>query len=96
VLAQYEHIEAIPDDAAQWRVQVRGAAALAASLAAQRADAVLFRRLATLRTDVPLEEPLAALRWSGPDESALAGLAERWGDATLLDRALARAKRGGR
>jgi 5'-3' exonuclease len=94
VLAQYEHIEAIPDDAAQWRVQVRGAAALAASLAAQRADALLYRRLATLRTDVPLTETLADLRWSGPDDAALAGLAERWGDANLLDRARSRAKRG--
>jgi hypothetical protein len=37
---------------------------------------------------------LADLRWSGPDDAALAGLAERWGDANLLDRARSRAKRG--
>jgi 5'-3' exonuclease len=93
VLAVYEHIERIPAAAADWRVKVRGADSLAAALAAQRDDAILFRRLATLRTDVPLRESLADLRWSGPDEPALAGLAQRWGDSNLLDRALARAKR---
>jgi hypothetical protein len=49
--------------------------------------------VAPIRTDVPLRESLADLRWSGPDEPTLAGLAHRWGDTNLLDRALARAKR---
>jgi 5'-3' exonuclease len=87
LLAAYEHLEAIPLAAADWRVAVRGAEALAASFAARRDDALLFRRLATLRTDVPLSEPLEDLRWRGPDASALAALAEQWGDGVIVDRA---------
>lgn len=66
VLAHYGHLEAIPDDAGAWTVAVRGAAALAASLAAGRSEANLYKRLATLRTDVPLAESLEQLRWRGP------------------------------
>src|SRR5262249_44342094 len=40
VLARWEHLESIPDDAAAWQVPVRGADALAASLRAHRADAL--------------------------------------------------------
>jgi 5'-3' exonuclease len=66
VLAHYGSLDAIPDDPRAWTVAVRGADALAASLAAQRDDARLYRRLATLRTDVPLAEDVDALRWRGP------------------------------
>ncbi len=65
VLAVYEHIEAIPDDAGAWRLQVRGADRLAAALASRRVEAALYKRLATLRTDVPPAEPLAELEWRG-------------------------------
>ena len=51
VLAHYEHVDAIPDDAADWAVSVRGAAKLAATLASTRGAARLFLDLATLRTD---------------------------------------------
>lgn len=87
VLAHYRHLEAIPDDAAAWQVQVRGAVALAASLRAQRDDAMLYRRLATLRTDAPLAESVDDLRWGGirrPDLEALCAeldfdrFLERW------------------
>jgi 5'-3' exonuclease len=74
VLAHYRHLEAIPDDAASWPVAVRGSGALAASLAAQRQDALLYRRLATLRTDVPLAEGLDDLHWRGPRRSELGEL----------------------
>ena len=40
VLGAYEKLEAIPADAAAWRVAVRGAPALAASLAAHRTEAL--------------------------------------------------------
>lgn len=93
VLAHYEHLEAIPADAAEWDVKVRGAAALALTLNAQRDDALLFRRLATLRTDVPLQEAAADLRWQGPDERALRALADEWGDPALVQRALKLAER---
>jgi 5'-3' exonuclease len=87
VLGAYEKLESIPADAATWRVPVRGAAALAASLAAHRTEAFLFRKLATLRVDVPLEESLDGLRWRGPDIGALTALAEQWGDGAVVERA---------
>jgi 5'-3' exonuclease len=93
VLGVYGTIDAIPDDAGQWRVAVRGAAALAASLAAHRAEALLFRRLATLRTDVPLGESLEDLSWRGPDAEALGALAQLWGDDAIVERALRLARR---
>ncbi len=51
VLAHYRHLEAIPAAAGQWEVTVRNSPALAATLAAQRPQALLFKTLATLRTD---------------------------------------------
>ena len=51
VLARYEHLEAIPPTAADWDVDVRGAAKLAATLGHRRDAAELFLDLATLRTD---------------------------------------------
>jgi len=87
VLAEYSHIEAIPAAAADWRIEVRGADALAANLVAHRDDALLFRKLAILRTDVPLKETLTDVRWRGPDTRALAALAEEWRDTSLVDRA---------
>jgi 5'-3' exonuclease len=74
VLAKWGHIEAIPDDPAAWHVNVRGAAALADSLRAQRKEAMLYRTLTTLRTDAPIDASLAHLAWRGPDEAALAAL----------------------
>jgi len=66
VLARYEHIEAIPADAAAWDIEVRGAKKLAATLAAQMDLALLFRDLATLRTDIPLFGSVDELAWRGP------------------------------
>jgi 5'-3' exonuclease len=80
VLARYGRLEDIPDDASDWDVKVRGAAALAANLAAAREDALLYRTLATLRTDVPLKESLQNLRYRGPDDT-LAALCEEVGES---------------
>lgn len=73
-LAHYGHVEAIPDNPAQWAVKIRGAKALAESLAEHREAALLYRRLATLRTDVPLGETLADLRYGGHRPSELAAV----------------------
>jgi 5'-3' exonuclease len=86
LLAEYEHLEDIPDDAADWRVRPRGAARLAETLAARREDALLYRTLATLRTDVPLAEDLDALAWRGADRAALEKVCERLDDPSLLER----------
>jgi 5'-3' exonuclease len=66
VLARYEHLEHIPADPAKWEVGVRGAARLAATLSAQRDDALLFRHLATLVRDVPGLGAVDDWRWRGP------------------------------
>lgn len=65
VLSAYPHLEDIPDDGAAWKVKVRGAEKLAATLAAHRKEATLYRTLATLRYDAPLKESLDALEWKG-------------------------------
>jgi 5'-3' exonuclease len=66
VLAHYGHLEAIPDDPADWEVAVRGAASLAAVLADGRDDALLFRTLATLVRDAPTSASVDDLEWRGP------------------------------
>jgi 5'-3' exonuclease len=68
VLARYEHLESIPDSAGDWEVPIRGSGPLAATLAAQRDLALLFRDLATLRTDPPVIDSVDELRWAGPAE----------------------------
>jgi 5'-3' exonuclease len=86
VLARYRHLEAIPDQEAQWDVAVRGAAALAQSLREQREEAVLYRRLATLRTDVPLTEATEDLRWLGARRAELTELCQEIGDERFVER----------
>ena len=65
VLAHYGHLESIPDNASEWKVAVRGAAALAESLREHRDVVGLYRTLATLREDTPLVETLEDLEWKG-------------------------------
>jgi 5'-3' exonuclease len=95
VLREYVHIEHIPDDAAQWRVQVRGGAALAGTLAAARPAAELYCKLATLRRDVPLTESVDNLAWRGPDLQSLTALAAELGDERIVDMAKERASQRG-
>lgn len=86
VLARYEHLEMIPDDASQWSVAVPGAAALAASLHEHREAALLYRQLATLRADVPLLEDIEGLRWTGARRAELVSLCAELADEGLLER----------
>jgi 5'-3' exonuclease len=73
LLARYGHLDRIPADEAEWDVEVRGAARLAANLRDNLEEAGLYRHLATLRRDVPLQESLADLEWKGvPRERFLA------------------------
>jgi len=65
LLRTYGHLDAIPPNAREWRVDVRGADRLATTLATRVKDAVLYRTLATLVKDVPLAETLDDLRWRG-------------------------------
>lgn len=65
VLAQYKHIEAIPDDPNQLGLGLGRATTLLENLRTNYKDALLFRELSTLRTDVPLKESITDLKWQG-------------------------------
>jgi 5'-3' exonuclease len=86
LLTQWKHIPAIPDDPAAWRVSVRGADKLAATLRAHRAEATLYTTLATLRLDCPIPCDLEAMRWTGPDRPALAAICDELGLAPSVIR----------
>jgi 5'-3' exonuclease len=77
LIGTYAHIEAIPDQPMRWTVKPRGALQLAATLAAQRQEALFYRRLATLVDTVPLAESLDELRFRGVPR----GRFEAWCDA---------------
>jgi 5'-3' exonuclease len=76
VLARWIHVEAIPADARAWDVKVRGADALAASLAEHREVVGLYKRLATLREDAPIPCAIDDLAWRGVDGPLLAALCD--------------------
>ena len=83
VLSVYGSIDKIPDDPKQWTVSLRGADKLAATLAAQRTEATLYRTLATLRTDCPIVCDPDALAWRGPDPAALDAIAVELGVGSI-------------
>jgi 5'-3' exonuclease len=66
VLAKFLHLEFIPEDCREWRVNAANASALAGTLFRERKLALLFRELATLRTDIELFDDVDHLRWVGP------------------------------
>jgi len=66
VLAKFLHIESIPMDCREWRVNAANASALADTLCREKDRAMLFRTLATLRSDIALFDDVDQLRWDGP------------------------------
>jgi len=76
VLAKFRHLEAIPADWREWKVNAANASNLAATLSSERDLALLFRTLATLRTDIELFEDVEQLKWNGPTP-ALEAIAAR-------------------
>jgi 5'-3' exonuclease len=76
VLSRFKHLEDIPPDAREWRVNVTSPVALAKTFAENRDKAFLFRDLATLRTEIALFGSVDDLLWSGPT-SAFPALAAR-------------------
>ncbi|MDC0711481.1 5'-3' exonuclease H3TH domain-containing protein [Stigmatella sp. ncwal1] len=86
LLTAYGHLEAIPAEAADWKVRPRGAERLAATLREHREEALLYRRLATLVTDAPLKESLAALAWKGVPRATFEALCDGLGVTTLKSR----------
>ena len=87
MLSHYDHIENIPDAHDDWAPKVRGAAGLAATLAAERELALLFRRIATVRTDAPVSDSVDELAWRGP-RAGFEGLCGSIGAENLFDRAM--------
>jgi 5'-3' exonuclease len=83
VLSRFNHLETIPLDSREWRVNVMYPAALAKTLAEDRDKAFLFRDLATLRTDIQLFDSIEELRWNGPTPS-FPSLAARLDSAVTL------------
>jgi 5'-3' exonuclease len=91
LLVRYEHIEQIPDDGRLWDVPgLRGADRLAATLAAGREVAALFKVLATLRTDAKVGK-VDDWRWTKP-KRRFAEWCDRFGSPRLLQRAQSLAK----
>ena len=92
ILAHYLHIDAIPDDVADWDPEVtrsvRSAPKLAARLAAERETALLFRVLATLRIDRTLLGDVDELCWRGPGPG-FADMCRYLRDPALADRVAA-------
>ena len=76
VLARFEHLERIPADWREWKVNAHNAASLAATLERERDQALLFRDLATLRTDIDVFTSVDELAWNGPTP-AFTAMAER-------------------
>jgi len=83
LLGAYEHLENIPEHAHQWKVKPRGALQLAATLAAHRQDAVLYRTLATLVETVPLAESFDELRFQGVPRPEFEAWCELLGVTTM-------------
>jgi 5'-3' exonuclease len=86
VLRAYGHLETIPREARAWKVDVRGADRLAATLAAEMKNALLYRKLATLISDVPLAEELKDLEWHGVPRAAFRAWCEALRATDLYDR----------
>ena len=93
ILAKFVHLESIPLDSREWRVNAANASALADALSRERERALLFRTFATLRTDIALFNNVDQLRWNGPTP-AFAALAARLDAArTEARRSVARRSR---
>jgi 5'-3' exonuclease len=92
LLYRYSRLEDIPEDPANWDIDVPRASHLASTLSDRRQDVQLYRQLATLRTDVPLVEDLEDLRWNGLNQDELEALCEEIGDDDFLSYVSARKK----
>jgi 5'-3' exonuclease len=71
VLAKFLHLESIPADWREWKVNAANAATLSRTLTEQHDRALLFRDLATLRTEIPLFEAVDQLEWRGSTAEAV-------------------------
>jgi 5'-3' exonuclease len=83
LIGAYQHIEEIPADSSAWKVKLRGAPQLAATLVDGRDAAMLYRRLATLVDNVPIAESLEDLRFVGVPRDRFQSWCDELGVARL-------------
>jgi 5'-3' exonuclease len=86
LLAKFESLENIPDDARAWPPSIRGADRLAKTWREGREAAFLYRTLTRLTTDVPLPETLDDLRWQGVPQKRFEEFCARVGAGELQKR----------
>jgi 5'-3' exonuclease len=87
VLARFEHLETIPENVADWHVDVRSAGRLNATLRDRWSEAQLFRHLATLATDAPLPQRNPDdLLWRGAPRREFTALCAELGQPRLAER----------
>jgi len=66
VLFAYGHLEQIPTDVSEWKLDVRGASKLVRTLCDHFEEALLFRRIATIDVEVDTIDSVDELEWTGP------------------------------
>jgi 5'-3' exonuclease len=86
VLAVHHRIDEIPEDPERWRVSVRAAQRLAATLSLRRREALHARDLLVLRDDAPIRDDVDDLEWRGADRVAVEDLGRRLADDTVVRR----------
>jgi 5'-3' exonuclease len=86
LLRAFEHLEGIPLDPRAWPPAIRQADRLAATLAREMPQALLYRKLATLVDDVPLAESFEDLAWAGVPRQAFEAWCERVASRDLRER----------
>ncbi len=69
VLIKFKHLENIPKDVVNWKVDVANAGRLSSTLKANWENVLLFRHLATLVLDGPVKNSVDDLRWTGPTKA---------------------------
>jgi len=84
LIGAYEHLEAIPARAIDWKVKPRGALQLATTLAERRDEALLYRKLATLDEAAPVAATLDEVRFRGVPRARFEAWCGKVGSTTLV------------
>ena len=85
-LNHFGSIDAIPDRVGDWHVAIPRAPVLAATLAARRDEAELYRTLARLRLDSQISDSLDDLEWRGAPRARFLALCDELGFNRLRER----------
>jgi 5'-3' exonuclease len=83
LIGAYEHLEAIPKNAVEWKVKPRGALQLAATFAERREEALLYRKLATLDETAPVSTSLGEIQFGGVPRVRFEAWCREVGSTTL-------------